>query len=155
MNEIDIVDRLRQFANSIPAVNAGTDESGNVIPGLSYEAELALRAAEVIGELRDQLAVATATVEQCKAAGFITADGVIALPGTFVYAKWWNGNVARGFVRHETHGSESCCFVEMTTTTEDGRTIGVRTFLSDCYSTRTAAEAALYGEVKKENNATE
>jgi hypothetical protein len=95
---------------------------------------------------REQLAAANATVEKCKAAGFVTADGVIALPGTFVYAKWWNGSVAKGFVRHETHGSESCCFVEMTTTTDDGRTIGVRTFLSDCYSTRTAAEAAREGK---------
>jgi hypothetical protein len=72
----------------------------------------------------------------------LTKDGVIALPGSFVYAKWWHDKAVKGFVRHEIHGPETCCFVEMTTTTPDGRTIGVRSFLGDCYSTREAAEAA-------------
>ena len=76
----------------------------------------------------------------------ITKDGVASMPGSFVYAKWWNGTVAKGFVRHEIHGLETVCFVEMTTTTDDGRTIGVRTFLSDCFSTREAAEAAKEGK---------
>lgn len=107
-------------------------------------------------ELEDRIASALAS-ERSKFAAFadekgeprkvlgtlpLTADGAIAMPGSFVYAKWWNGNVARGFVRHEAHGHETCCFVEMTTTTDDGRCVGIRSFLSDCYSTREAAEAA-------------
>jgi hypothetical protein len=82
----------------------------------------------------------------------VTADGAIAMPGSFVYAKWWGEHAVRGFVRHEVHAQETCCFVEMTTTTDYGRCVGIRSFLSDCYSTRAAAESALAAQTKEPRN---
>ena len=82
----------------------------------------------------------------------VTMDGCAVMPGSIVFFPWFNG-VARGCVRYEMHGPDLVVFVESTTTMPDGRRVGVRTFMHDCYSTREAAElrrVALCPEVDRD-----
>jgi len=80
--------------------------------------------------------------EEHRIAGNIdrTADGYPVLVGTPVFAPWFKV-VAKGFVRIEYRGLERVAFVEMNTHVE-GRQVGLKTLVSDCYFTLEAAEAA-------------
>jgi hypothetical protein len=91
-----------------------------------------------------QLAAANATVEKCKAAGFIredgtvrcqrTADGVELKPGDFIYADDGDGHIQELVLRVEFYGRTTSSLPSN------------RYYLDDCYSTRTAAEAARDGK---------
>jgi hypothetical protein len=95
-------------------------------------------------ELARRLAEAEARAEAAEAVVAKlpkTADGVPVVPGQTVFANWPHGPTVRCYAKHEAHGPDMVVFGEGSTVV-NGLSCGIRVFVSDCYSTREAAEAA-------------